>query len=88
MTNVIELAQKLVQYRSHSPQLFPVFSYLKTYLEADGFNVRLFDLENDNHAKTPGLFASMGQGGKHLLFAGHLAERLTTACCMPGAFAI
>ena len=45
MTNVIELAQKLVQYRSHSPQLFPVFSYLKTYLEADGFNVRLFDLE-------------------------------------------
>lgn len=72
MTNVIELAQKFVQYRSHSPQLFPVFSYLKTYLEADGFNVRLFDLENDNHAKTPGLFASMGQGGKHLLFAGHL----------------
>jgi len=72
MTKVIDLAQNLVQYRSYSSRLSPVFTFVKNYLETRGFTVRLFSFAADRNEKIPGLYASLGSGGRHLLFSGHL----------------
>lgn len=72
MSNVIHLAQKLVQYRSVGSQILPVFSFVQNYLQDKGFRVRLFEFKDKNGNPVPGLFATIGQGGRHLLFSGHL----------------
>ena len=44
VTDVIQLAQKLVRFQSFGGQIEPVFDYLHAALSGHGFNVRLLDL--------------------------------------------
>ena len=43
VTDVIQLAQKLVRFQSFGGQIEPVFDYLHAALSGHGFNVRLLD---------------------------------------------
>lgn len=72
MSDVLQLAQKLVQYRSLGPEKLPVFTFLQKYLGKLGFNVRLFEFKDKNNNIIPGLFATVGEGERHFLFSGHL----------------
>lgn len=87
MTDVIQLAQKLVRFQSFGGQIEPVFDYLHAALSGHGFNVRLLDCTEAG--PSPVLYAAAGEGKGGLLFAGHLdvASPGTEADWKNGAFA-
>lgn len=70
MTDVIQLAQKLVRFQSFGEQIESVFDYLHAALSGHGFNVRLLDCTEAG--PSPVLYAAAGEGKGGLLFAGHL----------------
>lgn len=86
MTDVIQLAQKLVRFQSFGGQIEPVFDYLHAALSGHGFNVRLLDCTEAG--PSPVLYAAAGEGKGGLLFAGHLdvASPGTEADWKNGAF--
>lgn len=87
VTDVIQLAQKLVRFQSFGGQIEPVFDYLHAALSGHGFNVRLLDCAEAG--PSPVLYAAAGEGKGGLLFAGHLdvASPGTEADWKNGAFA-
>lgn len=87
VTDVIQLAQKLVRFQSFGGQIEPVFDYLHAALSGHGFNVRLLDCTEAG--PSPVLYAAAGEGKGGLLFAGHLdvASPGTEADWKNGAFA-
>lgn len=67
MTDVIQLAQKLVRFQSFGGQIEPVFDYLHAALSGHGFNVRLLDCTEAG--PSPVLYAAAGEG--------------KAVCCLP-----
>ncbi|MFR1031158.1 MAG: hypothetical protein ACLSE6_00875 [Alphaproteobacteria bacterium] len=59
MTDVIQLAQKLVRFQSFGGQIEPVFDYLHAALSGHGFNVRLLDC---TEAGPSPVLAAAGEG--------------------------
>jgi succinyl-diaminopimelate desuccinylase len=65
------LLEQLVRCPSVTPESAGVFDVLEAALTPMGFAVTRMTFEGDGSYPVENLFATRGQGGKHLLFAGH-----------------
>ncbi len=73
MSELMDLCQKLVSFDSVENNTSAVFDFMQAYLQKAGFAVELIYSTSEDGQKTlPALYASIGQGQKHLLFSGHL----------------
>jgi len=68
----VELAQRLIACPSVTPARGKVFEVLEAALAATGFTVHRFVAGEPPDGPVENLFASRGEGGPHLGFAGHL----------------
>lgn len=69
----MDLCQKLVGFDSVENNTSAVFDFMQAYLQKAGFAVELiYGTSEDGQKTLPALYASIGQGQKHLLFSGHL----------------
>ncbi|MGV3490809.1 MAG: succinyl-diaminopimelate desuccinylase [Devosia sp.] len=71
MTNPIALLADLIREPSVTPELHGVFDVLEAALVPLGFTCERVRFEGDGSYPVDNLFATRGQGGKHLLFCGH-----------------
>lgn len=73
MTNVLDIAQKLIRFPSVTPQDCGAQSYLKDLLAAAGYEV--YDLPfgagTNDDPRIENFFARIGTGSPHICFAGH-----------------
>lgn len=67
MMNVIELAQKLIQFDSVTPKGADCLDFIQKYLEGFGFNVQRLPFGSVDN-----LFARKGASNPHLMFVGHV----------------
>ncbi len=65
------LLAKLIRCPSVTPESAGVFDVLEAALTPMGFAVERMTFEGDGSYPVENLFATRGQGGRHLLFAGH-----------------
>lgn len=65
------LLADLIRCPSVTPESAGVFDVLEAALKPMGFAVHRMTFEGDGSYPVENLFATRGQGGKHLLFAGH-----------------
>jgi succinyl-diaminopimelate desuccinylase len=71
MTDPIDLLQRLIACPSVTPREAGVLDVLTAELNDLGFAVTRLDFESEGSYPVGNLFATRGQGGKRLLFAGH-----------------
>ncbi|HJN38018.1 MAG TPA: succinyl-diaminopimelate desuccinylase [Gammaproteobacteria bacterium] len=64
--DLINLAQKLIQFQSITPHGDAIHQYIKDYLEALSFRTEVIKFEEVSN-----LWASFGTGSPHILLAGH-----------------
>ncbi len=67
----VQLLQELIRRPSVTPEPAGVFEVLEAALEPLGFACTRVRFEGDGSYPVDNLFATRGQGGRHLLFAGH-----------------
>ena len=72
MSDLIDLCQKLVRFKSFSGKTEEIMQFLQQYLIEYGFEARLIPVQNDKGVEVMNLYASYGKGSPHLLFVGHL----------------
>ncbi len=71
MTDPISLLADLIREPSVTPELHGVFEVLEAALIPLGFACERVRFEGDGSYPVDNLFATRGQGGRHLLFCGH-----------------
>jgi succinyl-diaminopimelate desuccinylase len=71
MTDPLDLLTRLVACPSVTPEAAGVLDLLDAELQSLGFSVQRLRFEGDGSYPVDNLFASRGQGGRSLLFAGH-----------------
>src|SRR5262249_46147375 len=70
--SVVEIAQKLIQCKSVTPEDAGALPYIAHLLETAGFSVHLVPFSDPHHPTTvQNLYARIGHGAPALLFAGH-----------------
>ncbi|ODT16612.1 MAG: succinyl-diaminopimelate desuccinylase [Kaistia sp. SCN 65-12] len=67
----VQLLQDLIRQPSVTPELHGAFDVLEAALTPLGFACERVRFEGDGSYPVDNLFATRGEGGKHLLFAGH-----------------
>lgn len=67
----VRLLQDLIRQPSVTPELHGAFDVLEAALTPLGFACERVRFEGDGSYPVDNLFATRGEGGKHLLFAGH-----------------
>ncbi len=67
----IEIAQKLIACQSVTPHEGGALDYLQKLLAAEGFACTRLPFSEDGTADVDNLYAEIGQGAPHLMFAGH-----------------
>ena len=67
----LELAQKLLQKKSITPENDGAIELLQTELEKLGFKTEIMIFSEGNHATIKNLYAKYGNSDKNLAFAGH-----------------
>ena len=76
MTEVLDLAKRLIAAPSVTPATGAVFDEMQAMLEPLGFKVHRFTrgdgAAGSDEAPVENLFAIRGEGGRHFAFAGHL----------------
>lgn len=72
MSEVLELCADLVQAGGVGRDINTVTECMRAYLDSKGFTTEIIDCAGENGAHMPALYATIGNGGKHLLFNGHL----------------
>ena len=65
------LLEELIRCPSVTPEPAGVFDVLEAALKPMGFAITRITFEGDGSYPVENLFATRGQGGRHLLFAGH-----------------
>lgn len=71
MIDATKLLADLIREPSVTPELHGVFDVLEAALTPLGFTCERVRFEGDGSYPVDNLFATRGQGGKHLLFCGH-----------------
>lgn len=71
MIDKIELLQDLIRARSITPVDDGALAILSTFLEQHGFACTPLTFEGDGGEPTKNLFATIGSGSPHLVYAGH-----------------
>lgn len=71
MSQVTQLLSDLIRCPSVTPVSAGALDIVETYLTNIGFTCTRMTFEGDNSYPVENLFATWGQGGKHLLFGGH-----------------
>lgn len=71
MIDATKLLADLIREPSVTPELHGVFDVLEAVLTPLGFACERVRFEGDGSYPVDNLFATRGQGGKHLLFCGH-----------------
>lgn len=71
MTDPVQLLAGLIREPSVTPELHGAFDVLEAALTPLGFTCERVRFEGDGSYPVDNLFATRGQGGKHLLFCGH-----------------
>ncbi len=71
MTDVVKLAQKLIQFNTVTPKDDGILDYLSGFLVKTGFksDIKFF---GENEAKTGNIYAKFGSSGRNFCFAGHV----------------
>lgn len=67
----VQLLQDLIRQPSVTPELHGAFDVLEAALVPLGFTCERVRFDGDGSYPVDNLFATRGEGGKHLLFAGH-----------------
>lgn len=67
----VQLLQDLIRQPSVTPELHGAFDVLEAALTPLGFACERVRFEGDGSYPVDNLFATRGEGGRHLLFAGH-----------------
>ena len=71
-TDAVALTQALVRCPTVTPDAGPALDLLQGRLEPLGFVCHRLRFEGDGSYPVDNLFAKLGQGGRHLAFAGHV----------------
>jgi succinyl-diaminopimelate desuccinylase len=71
MADVVEIAQALIRCRSVTPQEGGALSYLGDLLKRAGFEIHRQKFSSPGMPEIDNLFAKIGSGKPHLVFAGH-----------------
>ncbi len=69
--DAIGLAQKLIRCPSVTPRDEGALDVIQQYLQSLGFSAERLQFNEGGHADIDNLYARIGSGGKHLMFAGH-----------------
>lgn len=72
MSEVLDLCADLVRAGGVGRDVGQVTDCMRAYLASKGFATEIIDCAGENGAHMPALYATIGSGGKHLLFNGHL----------------
>ena len=71
-TDAVALTQALVRCPTVTPDAGPALDLLQSRLEPLGFVCHRLRFDGDGSYPVDNLFAKLGQGGRHLAFAGHV----------------
>ncbi len=71
MTDTVEIARHLIRCRSITPAEGGALNYLSDLLRAHGFEIHRQKFSSPNMSEIENLFAKIGHGNPHFVFAGH-----------------
>jgi len=71
MTDIVEIARDLIRCRSVTPVEGGALNYLGDLLRAHGFEIHRQKFSSQNMPEIDNLFAKIGHGEPHFVFAGH-----------------